>query len=108
MSSIVAVSTLLSKALKIQTLTTDLSSLNAHVLLHLMEFVDPVDRFNLVLSGILKEFENANKRMNLHKRYSEQFTFASSCSQIVACPESIIVKLNWGYVVLAHANWKSG
>ena len=58
--------------LKFQTSDMDLSSLNVDVLLYLMEFVDPVDRFNLVLSGILKGFENVNKGIDLHKRYSEQ------------------------------------
>jgi len=46
----------------------DLSSLDVDVLLYLMKFIDPVDRFNLVLSGILKGFENANERMNLRQR----------------------------------------
>jgi hypothetical protein len=49
----------------------NLSSLNADVLLYLMEFVKPVDRFNLALSGILKGFENVNKGVILHERYSE-------------------------------------
>jgi len=53
----------------------DLSSLNVDVLLHLIGFVEPVDRFNLVLSGILKGFENVNKRIDLHERYSEHFIF---------------------------------
>jgi hypothetical protein len=52
----------------------DLSSLNVDVFLHLMEFVDPVDRFNLVLSGILKGFENVNEGIIPHKRYSVHFT----------------------------------
>jgi hypothetical protein len=51
----------------------DLASLNADVHLHLMKFVKPIDRFNLALSGILKEFENVNKGIILHKRYSEHF-----------------------------------
>jgi hypothetical protein len=50
----------------------DLSSLNVDVLLYLMKFVKPSDRFNLVLSGLLKGFENVNKGIDLHKRYSEQ------------------------------------
>ena len=29
-------------------------------------------------------------------------------NQIVFCSESNIVELNWGYVVVARANWKSG
>ena len=84
--------------------TMILSSLNVDVLLHLMKFVEPVDRFNLVLSGILNGFENANKGIDLHKRYSEHSIFVSSCNQIVICPESKIVKLNWGCVVVACAN----
>jgi hypothetical protein len=52
----------------------DLSSLNVDVLLYLMKFVDPVDRFNLVLSGILKGFENVNEGIDLRERYSEHFT----------------------------------
>ena len=51
----------------------DLSSLNVDVLLHLIKFVDPVDRFNLVLSGILKGFENVGEGIDLDKRYSETF-----------------------------------
>jgi len=82
--------------------------LNVDVLLHLIGFVEPVDRFNLVLSGILKGFENVNKRIDLLRRYSEHFTFVSSCSQTVVCPESKIVKLNWVCVVVARASWKSG
>ncbi len=54
--------------------TMDLSSLNVDVILYLMKFVDPVDRFNLVLSGILKGFENANEGIDLRQRYSVQFT----------------------------------
>ena len=53
--------------------TMNLSSVNGDVLLYLIQFVDPVDRFNLVLSGILKGFENVNKKMDLSKRYSEHF-----------------------------------
>ena len=45
-----------------------LESLNIDVLLHLIKFVDPVDRFNLILSGILKGFDNVNKGMDLQKR----------------------------------------
>ena len=61
----------------------NLSSLNADVLLYLMEFVKPVDRFNLALSGILKGFENVNKGGILHERYSEHLISVSSCNQIV-------------------------
>ena len=63
------------ETLKIQTLTMDLSSLNVDVLLYLMGFVEPVDRFNLVLSGILKGFENVNEGLDLRQRYSEHSTF---------------------------------
>ena len=49
----------------------DLSSLNVDVLLYLIKFVKPVDRFNLVLSGILKGFENAHVGLDLRKRYFE-------------------------------------
>ncbi len=48
------------KKKKIQTSTMSLSSLNVDVLLHLIGFENPVDRFNLVLSGLLKGFENVN------------------------------------------------
>jgi hypothetical protein len=81
-----------------------LSSLNIDVLLHLMKFVDPVDRFNLVLSGILKGFENVNKGISLDKRYSEQVTCNLNGNHIVICSESTFVKLNWGYVVVGCAN----
>ena len=83
----------------------DFSSLNVDVLLHLMKFVKPVDRFNLVLSGILKGFENVNEGIDFHERYSEHFTFVSSSNQIVICPELNIVTLNWGYVVVARASF---
>ena len=61
----------------------NLSSLNVDVLLHLIGFVKPVDRFNLVLSGVLKGFENAIEGIDFRKRYSEHFTFVTSCIQIV-------------------------
>jgi len=51
--------------------TMNLLSLNVDVLLYLMEFVKPVDRFNLVVSGILKGFENANIGIDLRKRLIE-------------------------------------
>ena len=82
----------------------DLSSLNADVLLYLIGFVKPVDRFNLALSGILKGFENVIKGIDLRQRYFEHFTLVSSCNRIVICSESNIVVLNWGYVVTARAN----
>ena len=46
------------------------SSLNVDVLLHLIKDLDPDDRFNLVLSGILKGFENANEGIDIRHRYS--------------------------------------
>jgi hypothetical protein len=51
--------------------TMHLTSLNDDVLFHLIKFVDPVDRFNLLLSGILKGFENVNEGIDLRQRYSE-------------------------------------
>jgi hypothetical protein len=48
-----------------------LASLNVDILLYLMKFVKPVDRFNLVLSGVLKGFENANEGIDLRERYSD-------------------------------------
>ena len=82
----------------------DLSALHVDVLLYLMKFVKPVDRFNLVLSGILKGFESLNEGIDLHERYSEQFTCDFNGNQIVICPESKNLKLNWGYVVMARVN----
>jgi hypothetical protein len=58
--------------------TMDFSSLNVDVLLYLMKFVDPDDRFNLVLSGILKGFENAIEATDLRERYFEHFTLVQS------------------------------
>ena len=84
--------------------TMNFSSLNADVLLHLLKFVDPFDKFNLLLSGILKGFENANEGIDLRERYSEQFTCDVSGNQILTCPESQIVKHNWDYVVMACAS----
>lgn len=51
----------------------NLSSVNVDVLLHFMKFVDPVDQFNLVLSGILNGFDNVSNGINLQQRYSEDF-----------------------------------
>ena len=82
----------------------DFSSLNVDVLLHLVKFLKPEDRFNPTLSGILKGFENVNKGISLRKRYSEHLISVSSCNQIVICPESNVVELNWGYVGVARAN----
>ena len=61
------------ETLKIQTSTVNLPALNVDVLLYLMKFVKPVDRFNLALSGILKGFENVNEGIDLRERYSEHF-----------------------------------
>jgi hypothetical protein len=86
----------------------DLSSLNVDVLLYLIEFLDPVDQFNLVLSGILKGFENVGEGIDLDERYSETFSCCNvNNNQIFICPESNFVELNWDYVV-AWGNWKSG
>jgi hypothetical protein len=49
--------------------TMHLASLNHDVLFHLVKFVDPVSRFNLILSGILKGFENVSKGINVEHRY---------------------------------------
>ena len=48
--------------------TMHLASLHVDVLLHLIKIIEPVDRFNLVLSGILKGLENVNQRINLQQR----------------------------------------
>ena len=72
----------------------NLSSLNIDVLLYLIKFLNSVDRFNLVLSGILKGFENANKGIDLRQRYSEHFNCSASGDQIVMCLESKNLKLN--------------
>jgi hypothetical protein len=69
----------------------DLSSLNVDVLFYLMKFVDPVDRFNLVLSGILKGFENVSEGIDPRQRYSEHFTCSESGNQIVTFPESKVL-----------------
>jgi hypothetical protein len=68
-----------------------LSSLNVDVLLYLVKFIDPEDRFNLVLSGILKGFENVNEGINLRKRYSEHITCDLSGNRNVLSPESKIL-----------------
>ncbi len=82
----------------------DLSSLHVDVLLYLMKFVKPSDRFNLVLSGLLKGFENVNKGIDLDKRYSETFTCDVNGNQTVIFPESSVLKLSWVYVVIARVN----
>ena len=51
----------------------NLSSLNIDVLLHLMKFIKPVDRFNLVLSGVMKKIINFNVGIDLRRRLIEYF-----------------------------------
>jgi hypothetical protein len=67
----------------------DLTSVNVDVLLYLMKFVDPVDRSNVVLSGILKGFENANEGLDLRERYSKHLLLmqCKRCNQNVICLE---------------------
>jgi hypothetical protein len=86
--------------------TMDLSSLNVDVLLYLIKFVDPVDRFNLVVSGILKGFENVSEGLDLRQRYSEHLLLMQfkRRNQNVISPELKELKLNWGYVVIARAS----
>ena len=84
--------------------TMNFSSLNADVLLHLLKFVGPVDKFNLLLSGILKGFENANEGIDLRERYSEHFTCDVSGNQIFISRESKILQLNSGNVVTGRAS----
>ena len=67
----------------------NLSSLNVDILLHLMKFTDPVDQFNLVLSGILKGFENANEGIDLRERYPEYFTAVQCKSYSKSCMSRI-------------------
>jgi hypothetical protein len=67
----------------LQKSTMNLSSVNVDVLLYLMKFVHPDDRFNLALSGVLKGFENINRGIDLDKRYSKHLSFVSSCKRIV-------------------------
>jgi hypothetical protein len=64
------------RGVRVSTMT--FSSLNVDILLHLVKFVDQYDRFNLVVSGILKGFENANQGIDLRKRYSKHFIFSES------------------------------
>ena len=87
------------ETLNIQTSTMDLSSLNVDVLLYLMEFVKPVDRFNLVLSGILKGFENANEGIDLRERYSKHFT-------VVQCVNQILEMYTAGIAYLGKQNFR--
>jgi hypothetical protein len=82
----------------------DLSSLNVDVLLYLMKFVDPVDRINLVVSGILKGFENAIEGIDLRQRYSEHFTCDVRGNLIVTSLELKELELNWGHVVMARVS----
>jgi hypothetical protein len=62
------------KLFKFGYIVMDLSSLNIDVLLYLIKSLDPVDRFNLALSGILKGLKNVNQGIDLDKRYSEPLT----------------------------------
>ena len=84
--------------------TTDLSSLNVDVLLYLMKFVDQDDRFNLVVSGTLRGFENVNEGIDLRKRYSEHFTCDVRGNLIVTSLELKELELNWGHVVMARVS----
>ena len=79
----------------------DLSSLNVDVLLYLIKFVDPVDRLNLVVSGILKGFENVSEGINLRERYSEHLLIQCKWrNHNVISPELKNLKSNWGLVVI--------
>ena len=71
------------------------------VLLYLIKFVNPVDRFNLVLSGILKGFENANEGIDLRKRYSEHF----NCS--VSSNDKMDSILFWFKLILIYLLFRS-
>jgi hypothetical protein len=84
--------------------TMELSSLNVDVLLHMIKFLHPDDRLNLVISGILKGFENFNEGIDLRQRYSGHFTCDVSGNLFVICPESKELKLNWGNVEIARAS----
>ena len=84
------------------------SSLNVDVLLRLMKFLDQDDRFNLVVSGVLKGFENAIEGIDLRERFSQHFTCDLSGNSIFTSPESKVLELNWGHVVMARASQKSG
>ncbi len=52
-----------------------LQSLNADVLCHLMTYLEPVDRLNLVLSGVIMDFQVEGAEEFLRKRYSFQIHF---------------------------------
>ena len=56
-----------------------LASLNVDVLLYLIDFIDPVDRFYLALSGILLGLENVNKGMDLKRRYFQHISHYRLC-----------------------------
>jgi hypothetical protein len=51
----------------------NLLTLHVDVLLQLMKFLNPVDQFNLVLSGTIKGFESVHEGIDLRQRYSEHF-----------------------------------
>jgi hypothetical protein len=82
-----------------------LASLNVDVLLYLIDFIDPVDRFNLALSGILKGLENVNKGINLKRRYFKIISLYTICNfcnmQLVIC--SIYPDMNFGNWSLGYA-----
>jgi hypothetical protein len=84
----------------------DLSSLNVDVLLYLMKFIDPVDRFNLVVSGILKGFENVSEGLDLRQRYSEHLLLMQFkwCNYNIMCPELKKLELSWGNVEMARGS----
>ena len=92
-----------------------LASLNVDVLLYLIDFIDPVDRFNLALSGILLGLENVNKGMDLKRRYFQHISHYRLCKfcnmQYIICsiyPDMNFGNWNWGYPEMARMNQKSG
>jgi hypothetical protein len=64
------ISLLQHQALNIGISIMSLSTMHADVTLYLMKFIKPVDSFNLLISGILKGFENVTKEIDLQQRYS--------------------------------------
>jgi hypothetical protein len=69
----------------------DISSLNVDVLLYLMKFLRKDDAFNVVLSGILKGFENAKEGIDLRQRYSKQFFLCKVSVKEIICSESKVL-----------------
>ena len=49
-------------------MTMSIQSLNADVLCHLMTYLEPVDRFNLVLSGMLMDIQVEGTEQFVRKR----------------------------------------